>query len=116
MPYRLHGICSYPRCTARSVSRGRCALHPRPAMIGGQKRPSASAQGYGVEWRRIRAKHLASHPACVICGLDDKGNHVDHILPREQGGTDDESNLQTLCHVHHSVKTARVDGGFGNRP
>jgi 5-methylcytosine-specific restriction endonuclease McrA len=32
---------------------------------------------------------------------------VDHIVPKKQGGTDDESNLQSLCKPHHSAKTAR---------
>lgn len=38
---------------------------------------------------------------------------VDHIVPREQGGSDQWSNLQALCHSCHSKKTATEDGGFG---
>lgn len=116
MPQRLRGICSYPFCKARAVARGRCASHPRPEMVRGEKRVSAGERGYGSDWRRIRAAHLKQCPACVVCGLEDQSNNVDHIIPKAQGGTDDESNLQTLCHVHHSKKTAIVDGGFGNKP
>lgn len=105
-----------PGCNARSVARGRCALHPRQDLVGGRARPSASAKGYGVAWRRIRAAYLAKYPACFVCGYEDKSNHVDHILPRDKGGSDDESNLQTLCATHHSQKTVMVDGGFGNKP
>jgi len=36
---------------------------------------------------------------------------TDHILSKEQGGTDDESNLQTLCLRCHSVKTTTIDAG-----
>jgi hypothetical protein len=31
------------------------------------------------------------------------------------GGADDESNLQSLCHSHHSAKTAREVGWRGYR-
>lgn len=31
---------------------------------------------------------------------------VHHILPRDEGGTDDEDNLLTLCHRHHPVLEA----------
>ena len=30
----------------------------------------------------------------------------DHILPVSEGGTDDMSNLQTLCKACHDIKTA----------
>jgi 5-methylcytosine-specific restriction protein A len=39
---------------------------------------------------------------------------VDHIIPREAGGSDDDENLQGLCHACHSRKTAQEDGGFGH--
>lgn len=78
----------------------------------GPARLSASAQGYGAEWRRIREEHLAMQPNCVCCGR--AGSHIDHILPRRQGGSDDHSNLQTLCASCHSRKTASQDGGFGH--
>lgn len=33
--------------------------------------------------------------------------HVDHIVPRNQGGTDDEINLELLCKYHHDAKSAK---------
>ena len=42
------------------------------------------------------------------------GEHVDHIVPRAAGGTDEWSNLQSLCAKCHARKTALYDGGFGN--
>ena len=30
---------------------------------------------------------------------------VDHVIPKAEGGTDDETNLQTLCKTCHNVKT-----------
>lgn len=32
---------------------------------------------------------------------------VDHIVPASEGGTDDMSNLQALCTLHHRRKTGR---------
>lgn len=63
--------------------------------------------------------YLAEHPTCEWeegCGAE--ARHVDHkdgqgpLAPRGH----DWSNLQALCHSHHSTKTALYDGGFGNRP
>ncbi|GHV38029.1 hypothetical protein FACS1894187_16180 [Synergistales bacterium] len=37
---------------------------------------------------------------CVSCGRSAKDGvtlHVDHIIPRSRGGTNDQDNLQTLC-------------------
>lgn len=79
----------------------------------GPPRLSAATQGYGAEWRRIRAAHLELEPDCVNCGRP--GSHVDHILPRRQGGSNDHANLQTLCASCHSRKTASHDGGFGHK-
>jgi 5-methylcytosine-specific restriction protein A len=31
---------------------------------------------------------------------------VDHIVPKSEGGTDDESNLQAICRDCHAAKTA----------
>ena len=37
---------------------------------------------------------------CVACqGVDDLDHH--HLVPRHLGGSDDETNLVTLCHVCH---------------
>ena len=38
----------------------------------------------------------------VVAG---KAAHVDHVVPLEDGGTDDDSNLQTLCAACHGAKT-----------
>jgi len=40
------------------------------------------------------------------CGAR-SANHVDHIIPRFEGGTDEDANLQTLCSRCHQRKSAR---------
>src|SRR6185312_6286195 len=37
-------------------------------------------------------------------------NQVDHITPYSEGGTDDYSNLQSLCEYHHLRKSGREGG------
>jgi len=56
---------------------------------------------------------IARDPVCTIC-RQAPSTDADHISPREQGGTDDPSNLRGTCHACHSRKTASTDGGFGN--
>ena len=52
---------------------------------------------------------------CRAC--DGMAQCVDHIAPHQ--GDDalfwDQTNWQPLCNGCHSAKTAREDGGFGNR-
>jgi 5-methylcytosine-specific restriction protein A len=63
-------------------------------------------RGYGAEWDRLRKAILERDcGVCQACGH--LGNEVDHKTPKALGGTDDPSNLQTLCTDCHKTKTAR---------
>ena len=68
-------------------------------------RPSSAKLGYGRRWQRLRKMQLAREPLCREC--DGIATQVDHIVPKSEGGTDDQENLQSLCHSCHSRKTAR---------
>lgn len=61
----------------------------------------------------IRSKVLSANPLCVHCeakGRTRKAEHVDHIVPLHQGGTDSLPNLQGLCIPCHEAKTAQDAG------
>lgn len=118
MPYRPLGPCSVQGCPERAVRRGRCARHAAEAEARYRaehpdERPNFRERGYSSKWDTLRKEFIRRHPRCVLCG--GRASHVDHIVPRRQGGTDDVANLQALCWSCHSRKTATVDGGFGNK-
>ncbi len=39
---------------------------------------------------------------CVVCGIREGLEHH-HVIPKSKGGTDNETNLITLCTQHHCV-------------
>lgn len=51
---------------------------------------------------------------CELCGIraDEKALEVDHIIPRNRGGSDDESNFQALCYSCNAMKRDRDDTDF----
>jgi len=76
-------------------------------------RVSPSKRRYGHQWQKLRAMVLARSPLCVRC--QEPATDVDHVIAKSLGGTDELSNLQTLCHKCHSRKTFfedMVGGGF----
>jgi ATP adenylyltransferase len=46
---------------------------------------------------------------CELCGIsnDERVLEVDHIIPRNHGGTDDFANLQALCYSCNAMKRDR---------
>lgn len=120
MPHRPGHPCRWQGCTA-IVRAGvpYCEAHQREVYRRQDaQRGNAGDRGYGARWRRLRMMFLAEHPLCC----DPFGVHgevpvlatdVDHIVPRAAGGSDEESNLQALCHSCHSRKTVSVDESLG---
>ncbi len=72
---------------------------------------SRHQRGYGSKWDVIRARVLKRDKGlCQLClraGVVREAKTVDHIIPKAHGGTDADSNLQSLCWPCHKAKTAR---------
>lgn len=53
---------------------------------------------------------------CELCGIaaNLKALEVDHITPRNRGGTDDIDNLQALCYSCNAMKRDRDNTNFSN--
>jgi diadenosine tetraphosphate (Ap4A) HIT family hydrolase len=51
---------------------------------------------------------------CELCGIsaDEKALEVDHILPRNHGGSDELHNFQALCYSCNATKRDRDDTDF----
>ena len=75
---------------------------------------SRHERGYGSAWVKVRARILARDKhlcqPCAASGRPTPATAVDHIKPKSKGGTDEDSNLQSLCHDCHKAKTARDEG------
>lgn len=74
----------------------------------------ATKRETGRTWQRKRESVLlGSDCMCALCKTA-AATEVDHIIPLEQGGSNDEINLQPLCkecHLEKSREEARIRFG-----
>ncbi|MDR5802573.1 HNH endonuclease [Caballeronia sp. LZ001] len=72
-------------------------------------RGNRHARGYGSVWVKQRERILLRDGGlCQVCkraGRVALAAEVDHRVPRSQGGTDDDENLQSICRKCHATKT-----------
>ena len=88
----------------------------RVKTINPNRNPYAVERVRGRAWMETRAKWLRAHPLCCMCqaeGYITVATELDHITPLADGGTDDESNYQSLCNEHHKTKTATENRARG---
>lgn len=113
MPQAAPKPCSAPGCgvLVRDGS-SRCEAHK---VVAGRwadaHRGSRHERGYDAAWVRRRARILKRDAGiCQHCkrehGFVHAGTEVDHIVPKAEGGSDDDANLQTICRDAHRAKTA----------
>lgn len=69
-------------------------------------------------WQGIRLQVLErDNYRCVSCATELKSSEADvhHLLPRSMGGTDELSNLVTLCDGCHAAHHPNLAGGLARR-
>ncbi|MCO8071880.1 HNH endonuclease [Acinetobacter lwoffii] len=88
-------------------------IKTKPAQSTAQPQPKRWGSGRGGRpWRRLKEKiHTRDHWTCLHCGITTMKLELDHIINVAQGGTDDESNLQSLCPECHKVKSQKESHG-----
>ena len=118
MPQRIPKPCRVRSCPNKTIDRdGYCDTH-RPAFNSWrqwqQKQGNVTQRGYGSQWQRLRIQILKRDDhLCQLClgsGKMTRASHVDHIIPKAQGGDDAFINLQSLCPTCHQRKTGAERG------
>ena len=125
MPSAAPKPCVHPGCGVLvRDGTSRCGKHPQARGFADKQRGTRQQRGYGTEWTKLREVILKRDAGlCQPCKSTDRvtlAREVDHIKPKAEGGTDDESNLQSICRACHLTKTqaeskrgiARGWGGF----
>ncbi len=75
-----------------------------------RNRGTTTSRGYGHTWQQASQQCIRNQPWCTSCshpGSPTNPLTADHITPKSAGGTDQQSNLQTLCRKCNSQKHNR---------
>ena len=106
LPY-LMPVCLWHKVFLFALIMKLSTLQPRlkPTTAHTPKNNWGQGRG-GRAWRKLRDEILArDNYTCQCCGRVGGRLELDHIVNVAQGGTNDKSNLQILCHTCHKTKT-----------
>jgi 5-methylcytosine-specific restriction protein A len=119
--------CRKPNC-GKLTNNAYCEEHTKVVEVQKKEeikkydntRGTANSRGYNYRWQQYVKQYKIEHPLCVMCEKERIVTLVycvDHIIAVT--GPDDklfweESNHQSLCKRHHSIKTVLEDGGMGH--
>ena len=116
MPYKPAKPCAHHGCPKLTHERY-CEEHKRAEAkrYDAYERDKAVAKVYGGEaWKKLRKAYRMANPLCEVC--KDNGRFmpavlIHHKLPLREGGTNEWSNLQSLCSACHE----KIHAGRGDR-
>ena len=114
LPFKPKRPCSHPGCPKLTYGRF-CDEHAKQEARRYERydRDPAARKRYNRTWKRIRDRYISLHPLCERCekqGRIPPAEEVHHIKPLSCGGTNETSNLMSLCTSCHSEITAREGG------
>ena len=96
---------------ALKTLKNRLAIKPTHTVRVLEAKAGTTERIRGDTWMKVRRRVLlAGGYACVDCGLVNASNEIDHDVPLEQGGSNDDANLRIRCLVCHKAKSAREAG------
>ena len=104
MPRKALKPCRYgncPRLTEGTYCEEHAALM---AKRYDESRSKSHNKKYGTQWHKIRNRYARAHPLCERClskGKYTPMEEVHHIIPVNCGGSNDDSNLMSLCRSCH---------------
>lgn len=108
MPNAAPRPCTQPGCGALvHDGTGRCPKHPRAAWA---KKTTATKRVTGRRLQAMRERLFMASPLCVECerlGRVTLATQRDHVIPLAEGGSDDDDNVQGLCHACHDAKSKK---------
>ena len=123
MPMKLKRPCRYSGCPKLTDHKsGYCEDHRKEMQRYYEHftRGYNQHERYGSSWKKIRDRYLGSHPLCEAClglGKATVATLVHHRKPLANGGTNDESNLMSLCvscheKIHKRKSRPKMDSLF----
>lgn len=106
MPNKPKKPCAFPNCPNLTFD-VYCEKHAalRQSQYDKFNRAPNHDKKYGNNWRRTRALYIKKHPLCERClkeGRITPAREVHHIVPLSRGGTNQFSNLMSLCQSCHT--------------
>lgn len=112
MPRKPKRSCRYPGCP-KLTDRVYCDEHKRLMNSHYNKftRGYDSNDRYNSAWRKIRNRYIRQHPLCERClaeGRYTPADLVHHKKPLSDGGTNENSNLMSLCYSCHEIIHGRA--------
>ena len=114
MPMKPKRPCAYPGCPRLSDGRY-CEEHRKLTnrIYERFRRDPETKRRYSGAWVHIRKQYVNTHPFCEKClgqGYIVPVEHVHHIIPLSEGGTNEPDNLMSLCKsCHSSIHAKRGD-------
>jgi 5-methylcytosine-specific restriction enzyme A len=78
----------------------------RPSIVTTR---SSDKNGWEAQRTRVRIRERDGY-SCRACKRATRVGEIDHVVPIENGGSEQDDNLQLLCTECHRKKTARDRG------